>query len=218
MKSEVFVKQLDSLLDIFSQMQRRSGLADLSDLPKPERQSLITRSIASIHRITGTNSTYSIEVERLLKQYLHIHNYTTSIMGVVQALKDDLEAGYIETLTKLVQADIFSDFLEMGEYLLAEGYKDAAAVIVGGVLEDTLRKIAEKNDISIKNEKGKLLTIEPLNTELAKNNIYDKLTQKQITSWADLRNNAAHGHYEKFDKKQVEMMLLFVQSFCAGNL
>lgn len=218
MKPDVFVTQLENLLDIFSQMQRRSGVADLGDLPKPERQSLITRSIASIQRISGTNSTYSKEAERLVKHHIHIHKYTTSIMGVVQALKEDLEAGYLDTLTKLVQADIFSDFLEMGEYLLTEGYKDASAVIIGGVLEDTLRKIAEKNEISVKNEKGKLLTIEPLNTELAKNSVYDKLTQKQITSWADLRNNAAHGHYEKFDKKQVEMMLLFVQSFCSSSL
>jgi hypothetical protein len=218
MQPDDFVKQLENLLETFRKMQEKSKHADLGDLPKPERQSLIIRSIASIHRVTGTNSTYSNEVERLLKQYIHLHHYTTSVMGVVQALKDDLEAGYLDTLTKLAQADIFSDFLEMGEYLLTEGYKDAAAVIIGGVLEDTLRKIAEKNGISIKNEKGKSLTIEPLNTELAKNTVYDKLTQKQITSWADLRNNAAHGHYDKFDKKQVEMMLLFVQSFCSNNL
>jgi hypothetical protein len=61
-------------------------------------------------------------------------------------------------------------------------------------------------------------TIEPLNVELAQIGIYDTLIQKQITSWADLRNKAAHGHFSEYDNKQVEMMLLFVQKFCSDYL
>ena len=68
------------------------------------------------------------------------------------------------------------------------------------------------------NGKGKPLTIDPLNSELVKADVYNKLVQKQITSWADLRNNAAHGHFEKYNQTQVEMMLLFVQSFCAEHI
>jgi len=106
----------------------------------------------------------------------------------------------------------------MGEHLLKEGYKDAAAVIVGSVLEDTLRKLCDSNGITTTNSKGNPLTIDPLNSELAKAVVYNKLVQKQITSWADLRNNAAHGHFDKYDDKQVKMMLLFVQSFCTDYL
>ena len=106
----------------------------------------------------------------------------------------------------------------MGEYLLNGGYKDAAAVIVGSVLEDGLRKLAEKNTISISNDQGKALTIEPLNNELAKKEVYSKLIQKQITSWAHIRNKAAHGEYGEYNKDQVQMMLLFVQSFTSDYL
>jgi hypothetical protein len=62
------------------------------------------------------------------------------------------------------------------------------------------------------------MTIEPLNTELAKNNVYSKLVQKQITSWAHIRNKAAHGEYGEYDKAQVEIMLLFVQGFSEQHL
>ncbi len=140
------------------------------------------------------------------------------ILGVLEAVRYDLENGLLDDIQKLLQADIFADFLEMGEHLLKEGYKDPAAVIIGSVLEDTLRKLAAANDIATTNDKGKLLTIEPINVELAKNEVYNQLVKKQITSWADLRNNAAHGHYDQYDAKQVEQMLLFVQTFAADYL
>ena len=44
------------------------------------------------------------------------------------------------------------------------------------------------------------------------------LVQKQITTWANLRNDAAHGHFAKYDQDQVKQMLLFVQKFCADYL
>lgn len=140
------------------------------------------------------------------------------ILGILEAVKYELENGLLDDIQKLLQADIFADFLEMGEHLLKEGYKDPAAVIIGSVLEDTLRKLATVNDIATTNEKGKLLTIEPINVELAKKEVYNQLVKKQITSWADLRNNAAHGHYDQYDAKQVEQMLQFVQTFASDYL
>ena len=38
---------------------------DLSDLPKSDRQSLVSRSIAAINRITGSNSSYSLDVDKI---------------------------------------------------------------------------------------------------------------------------------------------------------
>ena len=151
---------------------------------------------------------------------LHSNSYGTllEVIGALESIKYELENGLLSDIQKLLQADIFSDFLEMGEHLLKEGYKDAAAVIIGSVLEDTLRKLCDSNGINTVNPKGKPLTIDPLNSELAKAEVYNKLIQKQITSWADLRNNAAHGHFDKYDDKQVEMMLIFVQTFCADHL
>jgi len=137
------------------------------------------------------------------------------VLGIINAVNIDYCSGLLNDVRNLIRAEIFTDFLEMGEYLLNEGYKDAAAVIIGSVLEDTLRKLAIVNDIEILNTKGKFKTIEPLNQELGKEKIYGKLTQKQITSWGDLRNNASHGNYDKYDDEQVKMMLLFVQKFCS---
>src|ERR1035437_6498126 len=128
MDYSIFVTQLDNLISSHKTMQQQSQHDDLSDLSKSDRQSVVTRAIAAIHRITGVNSTYSNEVERILKLSPHLHLHTSSIIGVTQALREDINSGYIQNLAGLVRADVFSDFLEMGDHLLKEEYKDAAAV------------------------------------------------------------------------------------------
>ena len=146
------------------------------------------------------------------------NNHLAQMLGVAKALKHDIDAGLLQDFRRLVQADIFADFLEMGEHLLNEGYKDAAAVIIGSVLEDGLRKLAELHSVPAVSDSGRPLTIEPLNAELARHEVYSKLTQKQITSWAHVRNKAAHGQYDEYSKDQVQMMLAFVQGFSGDHL
>ncbi len=140
------------------------------------------------------------------------------MVGIIKAVEHDVKSGMLTNFRSLIQAEIFSDFLEMAEHLLGEGYKDAAAVLLGAVLEDSLRKIADANGMDVVGHTGKPLTIDPLNVSLSKKGVYGPLVQKQITSWANLRNDAAHGHFSKYDAAQVQQMLLFVQKFCSDYL
>ena len=52
-----------------------------------------------------------------------------------------------------------------------------------------------------------------MNAGLAKQGVYDKLTQKRITALADIRNKAAHGECDEFTKADVEGMLRGVRQF-----
>ena len=117
-----------------------------------------------------------------------------------------------------MQAEVFADFLEMAEHLLTEGYKDAAAVLLGAVLEDSLRKVAVRHGVTIVGANEKPLTIDPLNVAVCKSGAYGPLVQKQVTTWAHLRNDAAHGNFAKYDADYVRQMLLFVQKFCGDHL
>ena len=61
---------------------------------------------------------------------------------------------------------------------------------------------------------GKPLTIDPMNVNLAKADVYLALTKKQITSWADLRNNAAHGNYGTYRPTEEDgMKSVFADTF-----
>lgn len=221
MTQEIFEQQLDAVLGEFAALSATSQHDDLSDQPKSDRQALVTRAIAAIHRISGTNSTYSREVERLLKTLNHLHMHTTSIMGVVKALRDDLKGGYIRSLVEIVHSDVFADFLEMAEHLCEAAYKDAAAVIAGSTLESHLRGLCNKAAILVEVAKtdGSVAPkkADAMNSELAAAGAYSKLDQKGITAWLDLRNKAAHGRYTEYTREQVSVMVSGVRDFIVRN-
>ena len=148
----------------------------------------------------------------------HYFEHISEVVGIFKGIQHDIKSGMLSDFRKLLQAEIFADFLEMAEHLLNEGYKDAAAVLLGAVLEDSLRKLSNTRGLPTIAASGKPLTIEPLNVALAKVGAYGPLVQKQVTTWANLRNDAAHGHFTKYDSEQVKQMLLFVQKFCLDYL
>ena len=137
-------------------------------------------------------------------------------LGMLRAARDEIAAGWLSSLAQLVTADIFADFLEMAEHLLSENYKDPAAVVIGSVLEEHLRRLAAIRGISTTIEKdGRTLQkkADTLNSELAKAGVYGKLDQKNVTAWLDLRNSAAHGHYTDYTTDQVKLLLQSVADF-----
>lgn len=138
---------------------------------------------------------------------------------ILERIKVSIEKGWFNDLKNLISAEIFSDFLEMAKYLLSEGYKDPAAVIIGSVLEEHLRALCTSSNIDVvfSDRKGNLKPkkADSMNNDLAKK--YGKLEQKSVTAWLDLRNKAAHGEYDKYDYKQVESMLDGVSNFIVRN-
>ena len=103
----------------------------------------------------------------------------------------------------------------MAEYFLDNDYKDAAAVLVGGVLEEHLRQLCSKHKITATDSKGKPHKADRMNADLAKAQVCTKLEQKDITAWLGLRNNAAHAKYSEYTKDQVVVMLQGVRGFAS---
>lgn len=123
--------------------------------------------------------------------------------------KDDYEHDYLFDTRALIEAEVFSDFLEQAQHLFNNGYFQPAAVIAGSVLEDGLRKLCQRQGITVP-PKPKLNT---MNADLAKQGTYNLLMQKKITVLADLRNKAAHGQWEEFTKDDVADMIMQIRRF-----
>jgi hypothetical protein len=68
----------------------------------------------------------------------------------------------------------------MADYLLQQGYKDPAAVIVDSVLEEHLRKQCHKVGIDVIQSSGVSKKADTLNSELGGASIYSKLDQKAL--------------------------------------
>lgn len=129
--------------------------------------------------------------------------------GILRAAKEDYENGHLFELRKIVEAELFDDFLDQAEHLLQKDYYQAAAVVAGAVLEDALRKLCIQHEITL----GSKPKLDTMNADLAKKGTYSKLVQKRITTLADLRNKAAHGEWDKFDIEDVKEMLPSVRRF-----
>jgi hypothetical protein len=199
------LKQIDAALDLWTTYRAKSKYDDLSDL---DDRSLLTEVntviAATIDRLAPPKSPYRESLQHIL----------SSKVGALRALRRDYDAGYLVTVQSLVRAEVFADFLEMDEHLLEQGYKDPAAVLVGGVLEEHLRTLCEERGISAQ-ASGKPKKADSMNADLTSAGVYNKLDQKSVTAWLDLRNKASHGHYSEYTADQVGNMLLGVQEFTA---
>ena len=136
--------------------------------------------------------------------------------GILSAAREELAGGWLTTTKGLISAEIFSDFLEMAQHLLGEGYKDPAAVMAGSVLEEHLRQLCQKHGISTeitKQGRPQPKKADALNADLAKKEVYNRLDQKNVTAWLDLRNKAAHGKYQEYTEEQVALMLQSLSDF-----
>ncbi|NIA15063.1 MAG: DUF4145 domain-containing protein, partial [Nitrospiraceae bacterium] len=127
-------------------------------------------------------------------------------------------AGLFDDVRLMVRAEIAGDYMAQAELLHGEGYHVPAAVLAGAVLEDALRKLCEREEIPIETDKGKRKTINPMNTDLAKKNVYNAAKAQEILAWAALRNNAAHGDGDKVEPAAVGRMIDGVRAFVADYL
>jgi hypothetical protein len=167
--------------------------------PSEDRQiqsRVFSRLKATLERVAPPGSYYARKAQGRTNAY--------ELAGALQAIRAEYAAGYLRSVEEMIHGATFSDFLEMASHLLTEGYKDAAAVIAGGVLEQNLRALCVKHSVS-----PIPANLNALNDALYRNppSAYPAQWMKQITAWADIRNNAAHGHYDKVDAKQVELMI-----------
>jgi hypothetical protein len=212
--------QLDDVLQEWDRLSRACRNREYGDLSDTDGTHLITRARAAIRRIAGQTSAYAEQAEAIVNRGGYPGYVARNIIGVVASLRTDVAAGYLNGIAEVIHAALFGDFLEMAQHLLKEGYKDAAAVIAGSSLEAHLRQLCEKAKIATEttfNGETRPKKADLMNSELAKENIYSKLDQKNVTAWLDLRNKAAHGQYGSYQLGQVELLISGVRDFITRN-
>ena len=199
------LKQLDALI------AEHKALGD--EPPHDQVVKLIASSRAAVDRIAGPGSAYAAEVGRIMERKGYDRYKLSGLHGVILALAQDIRSGFLRRMAEIHHSEIFADYLEMAAHLCNEGFKDAAAVIAGSSLEAHLRALTVRVSLSPVKVDGQPKKADSLNAELVGSGIYGKLDQKAVTAWLDLRNKAAHGHYEEYSKEQVILMISSIQEF-----
>lgn len=139
---------------------------------------------------------------KLLEQTLtSFNNYVTN--GLLRAI----------SLEREIQIETVSDYLEQARALLNKKdiHPAAPAMIIGASLEEFLRNWVEEVIVNTREVDN---TIDGYAKALRSGNLIEKQDSKDITSWGGLRNDAAHGRWEKVnDKSRIEIMLAGVNLF-----
>jgi hypothetical protein len=213
-------KELVELANKFLQRSRRLRypLSDeIFDEFRAESESFYVRAENLLIRVCGYDSAHVRRMKEIRDPKSHRFSSwddVNSIVGVLEGARADFESGMLLDIRRLEHADVLDDFLGQAEALLQQNFVVPSASLVGAVLEDTLRTLCGKFALTVP-EKTK---IDKLNSDLAKAGAYDKLVQKQVTAYADIRNNADHGHFDKVRAADVEEMVRWVRRFTSEHL
>lgn len=133
-------------------------------------------------------------------------------LGVLQAALDDVEQGYLEPVRELAVAEVFSGLLDQADHLLENSYATPAASLAGAVLENGLRSLATRKGVTVRARDN----LQSLNSKIADKGVYNRLQQKQVTVWIDVRNAADHGRFNDFTAEHVVEMIKGVRSLLSS--
>ena len=87
-------------------------------------------------------------------------------------------------------------------------------MLIGAVLEDGLKRIANARQVSLGGREG----ISDVNAALARGNVYNNLKRDQIAVWIRIRNGADHAQFSDYTNSDVESMHSGVVQFLADHL
>src|SRR5690349_12565800 len=102
------VAQLDAALNI-----QRVGTGDEGFVGR-----FISAAVGAIERATGSDSSYSKQAHTAAElSVVQSVQAVASLKGILQSVKANLEAGWLDSITQLVHADTFGDFMGMAQHL-----------------------------------------------------------------------------------------------------
>lgn len=205
---------IDEGKTISQQYDRGDGVS-ITLIPYLEYNKWYSSAKNLIEKTCGKDGVHYKQIEDV---YTRTHGYSSGLpncLGVLESAYEDFKLGLLKDTKALITAEVFTDLIEQAEYLLSEDYKLPAAVLIRGVLEDSLRTLCRKDaKISLPN-KPKL---DGMNTELVKAGIYNKNVHKQVTAWAAIGNSAAHMKIDEFSETDVKNMISGIINFNATFL
>ena len=196
------LKRIDELVSLGSatvNSQNRDGywVRDIT-----QGQSWMASAANAIQQVVPRGSFFRAEIDRLMSNAqleggIPI-TVAEKVLGLLQSVKLEAEAGLLTELEQQVVATAFDDFLDHAAQYHKAGKVREAAVLASAVLEDTIKRIAVKNNVETSGH-----SLEPLIDELARQNVFTPVKTKRIKSYAGIRNHALHAEWDKLDIKDV---------------
>ncbi|MCL4874201.1 hypothetical protein KJ039_08975 [bacterium] len=172
----------------------------------PNYQAWLSSVANLICIISNENNYYNKELNRLITHSDMTNGITTLVLtrtlGLLTSAQTEWSSGLLGEINYIIAAETFDDFLDHAATYHKANKKIEAAVLGSAVFEDTIKKLAQKNGIEIKEK-----SIDPLIDELTKIGVFTPVKAKRMKAYAGIRNKALHAEWEGFDIKDVGEMI-----------
>ncbi|MHC4662844.1 MAG: DUF4145 domain-containing protein [Planctomycetota bacterium] len=179
-----------------------------------------TKCKTLFHNIIPRDSIHSDLSQRVGGFGGYLKDDIETTVAKLRAIKEEYEKGFLDDMSVQVEAAVISNLMGQAEELLNEGQPEKhdyvpAAVLAGAVLEKSLRTFCgqQKLPIPIVEANGMHKKMNVLIDDLKKAGLYVETKAKQLRAWAGIRNAAAHGEFDKFNKADVEDMIKGINRF-----
>jgi len=172
-------------------------------------------SLSFLEGVLGLDNRYYKAFDDRVRQVWNHASTVQEGLGILKAVKGELEWGALPNVEGLIFGEIFTDFLDMADHLMEQGFVEVIPSLVGAVLEDGLRRMARRSGIPVHDDSD---TIGSLNSKLADRSVYSNFVRKKVDFWKAVRNNADHGHFDENKDEDIRQMLAGVRDFLGTYL
>ena len=172
----------------------------------PDFRGWLTSASNLLHFISPSDTSLIKECERLMSDE-HLRqgvpsNTLVLMLGLLKGAEDEWDNGSLGKIEYMFAGLTFDNFLDHASMYHKGNKKMEAAILASAILEDTIKKIGQKNGIDTN---GK--TLEPLIDELVKANVFTPVKAKHIKAYVGVRNCALHAEWDKFDISDVGKLI-----------
>ena len=189
------------------------GVIGFPTLDPQEYSNWRTQSLSFLTDLLGPDHVYTSNFRTTTERGGYT-SVTRKGIGILQAVLEDIEQGFIETIRQLITAEVFSDLFDQAAHLLENGYRVPATSLAGALLENGLRSIANSKGVQVRTGDN----LQSLNQKLAERGIYTRLTQKKVSVWTDIRNAADHGQFDQIEEQDTDELIKGAQSLLSDFL
>lgn len=219
MNLDAMIAHLDEVIE-----ETRDGVVAIHqrELQGAAAQSMhrITRCVAAVECHAPAGSIHRRMVDEVMRRFGAQDAGETfeQLRAIVIALRDDAIAGRLATAEESIRTDVLDDLVGMAERLLADGFKDPAAIIMGTVLAEKLKKLCQINCLSIESVDGDVVipkNVAQMNEALFGFDVYTEQERDLVTNLNDIRLKALKGENASFTNADTAMMLTWLREFLA---
>lgn len=147
---------------------------------------------------------YRVEAQRLLPpaDATIWPGNLANVLGILKSANAEWTNGLINTLEFHFVGLAFEDFLRHATFYNDSDKKLEAAVLASAVLEDTVKRLCLKHNISTEDK-----TLDSLINALKANQVVGKVKAERLRAYAGLRNRAFHAEWDAFDTRDLRQMI-----------